>query len=320
MAQKIPKVTVSIQGQDKPIVYRNLVVNQVVCGHHHFSFVWNVGTLNHDAGSQLNIIKNTIGATVSIQFDDNLFSGLITQVIVQEESGSSQSFTIKGQSLTVFLDDVPRSSSYYKKNLQKIVKSTLEGIPSNVLKTSISPQDGDEKHYISQYNETDFQFLKRLATRYGEWFFYDGKEMVFGKPGDSEAVLKSGSNLTNYSIQANIKPTKYTLHSYDHHKGEAINKQLTGFSSSVKNDFASAAADKSKEVFTRSDDRPMHSFLTSNKKMIEAAVELENNRLAAQLFFAKGESKHHSLRPGYKFVVETVNGNYDFIATSVIHT
>jgi type VI secretion system secreted protein VgrG len=319
MAQNIPKVTISIQGQDKPLVYRNLVLNQVVCGHHHFSFIWNVGNLIHDGGSQLNIVKNTIGATVSIQIDDNLFSGIITQITVQEETGSSQAFTIKGQSLTVFLDDAPRSASYYKKNLQKIVKSSFEGVPDNVMKTSVSPQDTEEKHYVVQYNETDFQFLQRLAIRYGEWFYYDGKQLVFGKPGDSEAVLKSGSNLTSYVIQANIKPSKVTVFGYDHHKGEAINKELTGLKSDVKNDFSSAAADKSKEIYTRADDRPMHSFLTSNKKMLDAVVELENNRVAAQLLNARGESKHSALRPGYKFVVETANGNYDYIATTVNH-
>lgn len=319
MAQQIPKVTVSIQGQDKPVVYRSLVVNQVVNGHHQFSFIWNVGNLIHDSGSQLKIVKDTIGATVSIQFEDNLFSGIITQVTVHEETGSSQAFTIKGQSLSVFLDDIPRSASYYKKNLQKIVKTSLEGVPDNVMKSSVSPQDTDEKHYVVQYNETDFQFLKRLAIRYGEWFYYDGKQLVFGKPGDSEATLKSGSNLTSYVVQANIKPSKATLFNYDHHKGEPIQKALTSLNSSVKNDFASAAADKSKEIYSRADDRPMHSFLSSNKKMLDALVELENSRIAAQLLFARGESKHHALRPGYKFVVETANGNYDYIATTVNH-
>ncbi len=320
MAQNIPKVTVSIQGQDKPVVYRNLVVNQVVAGHHQFSFIWNVGEIKHDAGSQLDVVKNTIGATVSIQMGDNMFTGLITQVTIQEETGNSQAFTIKGQSLTIFLDDVPRSASYYKKNLQKIIKTTLEGVPSNVMKSTISPADTEDKHYVVQYNETDFQFITRMATRFGEWFYYDGTELHFGKAGDSGATLKSGSDLTNYVVQANIKPSKYGIYSYDYHKGERINKELSSFSSDVKNDFSTAAADKSKEVYTRADDRPMHGFITSNKKMLDATVELENKRLSAQLLTAHGESKNSALKAGCKFVVETVNGNYDYIATSVIHS
>lgn len=319
MAQKIPNVTVSIQNHDKPVVYRNLVVNQTVCGHHHFSFIWNIGNINHDSSSQLDVVKNNIGSTVSIQFEDHLFNGIITQITVQEQSSTSQSFTIKGQSLTILVDDVPKSASYYKKNLQKIVKSTLESVPGNVMKTDVSPTDSDEKHYIVQYNETDFQFLSRMAARFGEWFYYDGKGLIFGKPGDSNATLKSGSNLTNYIIQGNIIPTKFSLKGYDSYKGEPINKELSSFSSDVKNDFSSAAADKSKEVYTRADDRPMHTFNFANKKMIDAAIELDTKRIAAQLLFAKGESKHHALRPGYKFVVETANGNYDYIATSVTH-
>lgn len=319
MAQKIPKVTVNIQGQEKAIVYRDLVLNQVVCGHHHFSFVWNVGDIKHDAGSQLDVVKNAIGSTVAIQIGDNQFSGIITQVIIQEQTGSSQTFTIKGQSLTVFLDDLPRSASYYKKNLQSIANTTLEGVPGNVMKSSVSPQDSDEKHYMVQYNETDFQFLRRLAIRYGEWFYYDGTELVFGKAGDSGATIKSGSDLTKYVVQAAIKPAKYALFGYDYHKGEAISKELGTFSSAVKNDFADAAASKSKEVYTRSDDRPVHSYVSANKNMLEAAVELEKKSIAAQLLFARGESKNGALVPGLKFVVETVNGNYDYIPVTVNH-
>ncbi|MBL0341141.1 MAG: hypothetical protein IPP71_09555 [Bacteroidetes bacterium] len=319
MAQKIPNVTVSIQNHDKPVVYRNLILNQTVCGHHYFSFIWNIGNISHDSGSQLDVVKNNIGSTISIQFEDHVFNGIITQITVQEQTSTSQSFTIKGQSLSIVIDDVPKSATYYKKNLQKIIKSTLESVPGNVMKTEVSPTDSEEKHYVVQYNETDFQFLSRLAIRYGEWFYYDGTTLVFGKPGDSNAVLKSGSNLTNYIIQANIKASKFSFKSYDYHKGEPVNKELSSFSSDVKNDFSTAVADKSKEVYTRADDRPMHNFNLSNKKMVDAAIELETKRIASQMLFAKGSSKHHALRPGYKFIVETSNGNYDYIATNVTH-
>lgn len=83
------------------------------------SAIWNVGTLNHDAGSQLDIIKNNIGSVVTIEIDDYRFQGIITQMSVHAQTDSSQSFTVKGQSITILLDDVPHSASYYKKDLKK---------------------------------------------------------------------------------------------------------------------------------------------------------------------------------------------------------
>lgn len=320
MAVSIPSVSVSIQNYSGSVVYRNLIINQAVNDHHHFSFIWNVGTLNHDAGSQLDIIKKNIGSVVTIEIDDYRFQGIITQMSVHAQTDSSQSFTVKGQSITILLDDVPHSASYYKKDLKKIINATLEGIPGNVMSTSIDPQTTDELHYVTQYNETDWQFLQRLATRYGEWFYYDGTALKFGSTGDSNATLRSGSNLTSYTVKANIVSNKYNYTSYDDHKGEPVTKEQTSFSSDVNNDFSNAVADKSKDVYTRSVDRPMHNFNLLNKAMVDVVAELDMKRLAAQLLFANGESKHGALRPGYKFVVETANGNYDYIATHVTHT
>lgn len=320
MPVAIPSVSVSMQNHSGTVVYRNLVINQAVNDHHHFSFIWNVGTLNHDAGSQLDIIKNNIGSVVTIEIDDYRFQGIITQMSVHEQTDSSQSFTVKGQSNTILLDDVPHSASYYKKDLKKIINTTLDGIPGNVMSTSIDPQTTDELHYVTQYNETDWQFIQRLATRYGEWFYYDGTTLKFGPTGDSNATLRSGSNLTSYTVKANIVSNKYNYTSYDYHKGEPVVKEQPSFSSDVKNDFSSAVANKSKEVYSRSVDRPMHNFNLVNKNMIDSVAELDMKRLSAQLLFTNGESKHGALRPGYKFVVETANGNYDYIVTHVTHT
>lgn len=319
MPVAIPSVSVSIQNFDGNVVYRNLTINQAVNDHHHFSFVWNVGSLAHDVNSQLDLVRNNIGSVVTIEIDDNTFQGIITQISIHEQTDSTQSFSVKGQSLSILLDDIPRAATYYKKDLKKIIEATLDGLPGNVLQTDISPKSSGEHHYITQYNETDWRFLQRLATRYGEWLYFDGTKLAFGPVGDTGATLRSGSNLTSYTIKANIVPNKYSYSSYDYHKGEPVLKELGNFSSDVQNDFSSAAADKSSDVYSRATDRPMHNFNIANSNMADDIAELEMKRLAAQLLFASGESKHGGLKPGCTFTVETANGNYEYVATQVIH-
>lgn len=315
----LPEISINIQEYSEAVVYRNLIIQQSVNEHHHFSFIWNVGGINHDVDSQLNLIKNNIGSRVTIEINDVVFEGIITQMTVNEQTDSSQSFAVKGQGLTILLDDTPHSASYYKKDLKKIINSTLEGIPGNVLQTDISPKDSSTKHYIVQYNETDWQFLQRLAARYGEWLYFDGTHLRFGKINDSNAELRSGSNLTRYSINANLVPNQYNYSSYDYHKGEPVSRSLGSFSTEVQNDFSTSSANKSKEIFSRSVDRPMHSFNLINKEMLDSVAELDKQRLASQLLIARGESRHGALRPGYKFVVSTGSGNYDYVATQVTH-
>ncbi|MBL0053064.1 MAG: hypothetical protein IPP29_16915 [Bacteroidetes bacterium] len=63
-----------------------------------------------------------------------------------------------------------------------------------------------------------------------------------------------------------MQPNKFSYKSYDYHKGEPINKELSSFSGSVKNDFSTAVASKSSEIYSRADDRPMHNFNLANKK------------------------------------------------------
>ena len=46
----------------------------------------------------------------------------------------------------------------------------------------INPRNRTSPHYIVQYNETNFEFLRKLASRFGEWLFYDGTELSYYNP------------------------------------------------------------------------------------------------------------------------------------------
>ncbi len=313
MADTIIKVSVKIGDSDN-IIYRNLIVNTVIGGHHHFSFTWNTGNLKLDQDFQINTIKSNIGKIVSIQFDENEFTGLITSIAVEDINNTTQAFIVSGQSLSILIDSSPECATYYKKTLSSIIKSTLEGVPDNVLKQKINPVTTDAQHYISQYNETDFQFLQRLSTRYGEWFYVDGKSLVFGEVNESGADLKAGSDIRNFIIQGNLQSSKFSFQTYDATKGEPVNK-TTGELESLNNDFSDVVAGVSKEVYTRQTGRSMHSFNSVNKSMIESIAQLQANQKSTQTLTVRGDSKHPGLKAGNRFSINSVH----YIATSVVH-
>ncbi|MEP7169203.1 MAG: phage baseplate assembly protein V [Bacteroidota bacterium] len=318
MPDTIIPVSVSIANFKDDVIYRNLVVNTVVGGHHQFSFTWNVGNLKNDQAFQVKTIKDNIGSLVSIQFDKNEFTGIITSIAVEDINSATQAFVVSGQSLSILIDDVPQCASYYKKNLKKIITGTLDGVPDNVLKKNITPTNTDEHQYITQYNETDFQFLQRLSTRYGEWFYVDGQKLVFGKTGNSGAELKAGSDVKNFVIQGNLQPAKYSFKAYDGFKGENINKDGSPLDS-LSNDYGDAAIGASKDVYSRSTGRAMHSFNAVNKEMIESIAKLQTSVKTTQSLTVRGESKNPAMKAGNKFKIKTESGSYEYIATSVVH-
>ncbi|HKR05907.1 MAG TPA: phage baseplate assembly protein V [Bacteroidia bacterium] len=311
--------SVKIQGYDKQVIYRNLVLSQPVCDHHEFNFVWNAGDFKSDINFQLDVIKSFIGSTITISFKENEFNGIITDVSVDDRGANAQSFIVKGYSPTILADDVPRSASHTKKNLSAIAKKTLENLPDNAMSKSISPVTGDTLHYCTQYNETDFDFLCRLATRYGEWFYYDGSALVFGKPGDSGAKLKTGTDLDRIVFQASLQPNKYNYKSYDAHSGADISKKLSTLSKDIKNDFATSAINHSLSTYSIADDRAMHTFNVVNKGDLDALSKTDEAGINAKMLTVKGESKNPALKAGCKFSVDSQGGNYDYIITSVTH-
>ena len=119
-------------------------------------------------------------------------------------------------------------------------------------------------------------------------------------------------------MQGNLQPAKFSFKSYDPFKGEQINK-AAGELESLHNDYADAVMNVSKDVYSRSTGRSMHSFNSVNKPMIEAIAKLQASVKSTQSLTVRGESKNPALKAGNKFKIKTESGSYEYIATSVTH-
>ncbi len=64
----------------------------------------------------------------------------------------------------------------------------------------IQPSFAHKLNYQTQYLETDFQYLQRLAKTYNEWLFYDGEKLFFGKPKKEGKRIKLTYNKDLYSL------------------------------------------------------------------------------------------------------------------------
>ncbi|WP_345291142.1 contractile injection system protein, VgrG/Pvc8 family, partial [Flavobacterium hankyongi] len=184
----VDKVSIEIGSFSQPVVYYNLILNQQLLGHHSFSFTWRIGDVVMDFKSQADFIKKYMGAKVIITLKDTArgenvyFKGIISEMELLDNDGASKGFHIVGKSPTILLDEIQQSETHFSHKLNEIVHKVDENIIKGVLTgMDINPKYQTVLPYIVQYNETDFQFLKRLAVQYGEWMFYDGDYLRFGE-------------------------------------------------------------------------------------------------------------------------------------------
>lgn len=81
----------------------------------------------------------------------------------------------------LLLENGKDCQTYIEKDLTENIKNTTEEYP-NFAKVHIEGglNNSSRIPYCIQYNESDFSFISRLAKRYGEFFYYNGLQLIFG--------------------------------------------------------------------------------------------------------------------------------------------
>ena len=82
----------------------------------------------------------------------------------------------------------------------------------------IKPRFEELMPYTVQYHESDYNFLIRLAKRYGEFFYYEDGAIVFGEMREYEPVtMRTGVDIEEYDYDLNMNQhTGIVLSEYDY--------------------------------------------------------------------------------------------------------
>lgn len=175
--------------------------------------------------------KDLIGKPVKISLESEqitnvqsqLFSGIITSLSLSRSHGAPNELVIRGQSPTVLLDDGPRCRSFSDKDLSGIVKELLQDYPGNLLQHQVSPEFKGTIPYLVQYQESNFQFLHRIADTFGEWIYFDGSKLIFGKPETADPrELRLGRELFSFDLSMQLAPVNFQLNAYDYNKNQVL--------------------------------------------------------------------------------------------------
>lgn len=321
----VDKVSIQIGSYAEPVVYYNLMINQQLLGHHSFSFTWRIGDVVMDFKSQADFIKKYMGAKVVITFKDAArgenvyFKGIISEIELLDNDGASKGFHIIGESPTILLDEMLQSQTHFAHSLNEIVQKIDQNIVKGVLTgLDIKPVYQEVLPYIVQYNETDFQFLKRLAIQYGEWMFYDGDYLKFGELKTSKASLQNGVNLHHFKVSSRLRSQKVSYKGYDYNMASEIEAQNLEPQNNTQSYIAQNAQQASASVFDRGNAN--HSFVSNahESKDIKRIQELSQQAKEANVLTYSGLSKI-PLQIGGTLSVLKDGIEGEFIATRVQH-
>ena len=186
----------------------DFTLHQSLLSYNTLSFNMHKGPKENDKEARFSLCSQIIGKKITLSLDtDNIenlslntsnektaeisFQGIIMSAS-GSRIGSQYIINVEARSKEALLDNNPNCKSFEEKTLNDIVNDVIGGSDSNGVDATVEARFTDSIAYCVQYNETDYQFLQRLAQRYGEWLYNDGKKMVFGK------LVKQGSVRLNY--------------------------------------------------------------------------------------------------------------------------
>ena len=210
------KVTIEIAG-NKLLDFVHLTIDQTLHQPHYFQLVCRRDILEKPGDSPLTSSIKKIGSVITffvgginsgIDSKDLYFKGIITNVRTSESS-SNQEIVLSGYSPDVLLEGYPACRTFENMTLKQIVEEVIKPYPKDQISLKGDPSNDGQMPYVVQYNETNYEFIHRIAARFGEWFFYDGQKLIFGDYERSTLKGVLGINLSNFSIGARIVPLKF---------------------------------------------------------------------------------------------------------------
>lgn len=306
------KTSFSIAGQQFD-TFHTIELRQYIDDHHDFeiyvSYDWFEklgggisGAANKFLGEEVEI---TVAPAEQLSGVQNLiFKGIVMNISSGKQGDGTHGFcVIRGESPSILLDDDPHIATYENKTLQDIISATTKSYPPNVLKINADPETKDAQKYVVQYKENSYAFIRRLSERYGEWFFYDGQQVNFGKYSPQKATLTHLVDLLDFNIELSVQPNNARLNGYDYRQDAVVEDNTQSKQVGKLNAYSQHASDVSAKLYNREGLYKMnYGFNSSAKSQLDKLTTLQKKGRLAKMVIVTGSSTNPSFRIG-----DTVN-------------
>lgn len=290
---------VTVKGEEQKFV--SLHLRQGFNRHHTFTVVVNYLSPNNTFQQTPEKFIDYIGETASISFVHRQtgksydFEGIITQVEMVGSMGETGGVAIHGTSPTILYENNRTLDSWMDQSLSTIIKeATQEYGKVNLVS---NPKYAAPIPYMAQYNESVFDFMNRLSALYGEWFYYDGTKVYFGKPDrDNTEKIVYDMDLEEVRLVANLVPGKSARYDYVAQENKQHNADTPAKPDGM-NDLQSIAHSCSEKAYTAKTTSAADPHVT-DKAELDEQMRIVKNASGANLLNIKGIGKTCRIRIG----------------------
>ena len=290
-------ISVSIDGK-RLFSFKSLKLHQSINDHHSFELTLDLETGGNRYVHNLKDSAKWLGKKMTVRMKKSgapAFLGVVTNVSLHRKNSDFGHILVSGYSTTYLLENGRNFHSWSNCTLDDIVKGlcTDAGVRMQVHSEYTETID-----YICQYNESDFAFIKRLALQYNEWLYYNGTELIFGKPKLPEPVgLEFGTSLTSLDIgvQTLARPAK--VFSYLAMHDQSLAEPTPDNASSGQDILGRNAFQASLDIFKKPANQyalPRINYSTEMRNYVRKKQEAE----AAESHYVIGTSEHTELTVG----------------------
>ena len=192
-------VTISI-GKKSLSSFISLQIEQNIGTHHRFQMSVELESggnryVHNISGSKEWLGKNIVVKAAGTPF----FVGVVTNIQLHREGSDFGCIIVSGYSATYRMETAPGCFSWNDTTIGNVVKKLCEQAK---VPLELNPAYRENKDYICQYEESDFDFIRRLAYQYQEWMYFDGTKLIFGKPRKlaDPIILEYGTTLSSLDI------------------------------------------------------------------------------------------------------------------------
>ena len=302
------EATVSIGGSE--CKFTTIYLKQVFNGHH----VFDIGVLCPPLPGE-NIWYNERESMIAMQGqsvvirmkhvisgDETIFKGIITEIGMDGEKGVSGTIHYRGCSPTILLESGKTMDSFMDYTLSAIVGEVVKNY-GNGVEIVNKPLFNEQIPYVQMHEETGYEFLRRIAYQYGEWFYYDGQKLHFGNPQkEKDETVTYDVELETVSFGSCVTPFHYSRHDY---MSEDDRPLYADDSASVNgiNTYLANAISTSESIY-QSPTTLYNKAVVGHPVHMNRLLEFEKGRDTASLVWLKGKSKTCRVRIGEPIVVK----------------
>ena len=209
-------ITVSI-GKKSLSSFISLQIEQNIGKHHRFQMAVELETGSNRYVHNINNSKKWLGESIVVKAANTpIFVGVVTNVQLHREGSDFGCIIVSGYSATYRMETAHSCFSWNDRTIGDVVKKLCEQAK---VQLELNPAFKETKDFICQYEESDFDFIRRLAHQYQEWMYFDGTKLIFGKPRKLADPIRLEYGTTLSSLDIGLQTLARSEQVFSYHSG-----------------------------------------------------------------------------------------------------